>query len=496
MKILNNVYSVLCRLSAPIQKYKYIIFCTVALLGILPVIYISRYNFPAVDDYAYSMWVREVLMQGGSFFDAIVEAFNTDMYFMNRWQGLYISGFLLALQPAVFGLEYAWIGPVMLMLLMASSIYFFCDRVFFVLKIKDRAMKTWLAVLVTFYVIQCMQSPTEGIFWFNGAVNYTFFWCFVLINIALLLHCFYKENIGILMIMLPSVVSFIITGGNHVSAFLNIMICLFFAIFGFVKKQKKPTIAAVAALIVAVVCFIIVMTAPGTAIRQAELNKQSVIYTMAYSVWRLCIITGEYITVSFICFVLLITPVLWTVAKKLPKIEIIHVFVAVVMFLICECGIICVPYYAMGKIGDPRVQNIIFFTWIIGFVVIYTIVLAFLGRLTEWQLMPKAVALFCNNIAPIAGVVLIAYIFVMGNHTQLGTGAKAAKELFIGTPQQLIEEYKEREELAAQGETVFKPLTAKDTMVFMADLNASAEHWENYAFARYYGTESAAVDYK
>lgn len=495
MKILNNIYSVICRIAAPLHKHRYTIFCAVAMIMLLPVLYISRYNLPSVDDYAYSMWVREVLVQGGSFFDAVAEAFDTTMYFMNRWQGLYVSGFLLALQPAVFGLEYAWIGPVMLILLLFVSVYFLSDRVLFSLGIKEKSTKLWLAVLVTFYLIQCMNSPTEGLFWFNGAVNYTFFWCFVLINIALLLHCFNKKNVGPVMMIFPSVVSFIITGGNHVSAFLNIVICLFFTVYGFVKKHRKGTIASIAAFAVAVICFVIVMTAPGTAIRQAELNKQSVIYTMAYSVWRLLIVSGEYINVSFICLMLLITPVLWKLAKKMPKTEVIHIFWAVVMFLICECGIICVPYYAMGKIGDPRVQNIIFFTWIIGFLAIYAMILAFLGQITDWQIMPKAIQDFCINIAPVAGVVLICYICVMGNHQQLGTGFKATKELLLGTPQQLVEQYKEREELAAQGVTEFEPLKARDTMVFMADLNQSADHWENYAFARYYGIESAAVNY-
>ena len=495
MKVLNSIYSLLCRIAAPLQKYKYIIFCAVALMGMLPVLYISKYNLPAVDDYAYSMWVSEVLMAGGSFWDAIAEAYSTTMYFMTRWQGLYVSGFLLALQPAVFGLEYAWIGPVMLIVLIFASVYFLCNRIFFALKIKEKLTQFWLSVLVSFYLIQCMQSPTEGIFWFNGAVNYTFFWCFVLVNIVLLLHCFNKENVKLPMMLLPCVVSFIITGGNHVSAFLNILICVFFAVYGFAKKHRKGTVASIAALVVAIICFIIVMTAPGTAIRAAEYNKQSVIYTMAYSVWRLLIISGEYITVSFIGFVLLATPILWKMAKKLPQTEIIHIVYAVVMFLICECGIICVPYYAMGKIGDPRVQNIIFFTWMIGFIAIYTLVLRYIGQLTEWKAIPEVITEFGKNIAPIAGTVLICYIMVMGNHQQLGTGFKAAKELLVGTPQLLGQQYEERVNHAKSGVTVFQPLTARDTMVFMADLNQSPDHWENYSFARYYGVESAAVDY-
>ena len=141
MKILNNIYSVICRIAAPLQKHRYTIFCTAAVLMLLPVLYISRYNLPSVDDYAYSMWVREVLVQGGSFFDAVAEAFDTTMYFMNRWQGLYVSGFLLALQPAVFGLEYAWIGPVMLILLLFASVYFLSDRVLFSLGIKEKSTK-------------------------------------------------------------------------------------------------------------------------------------------------------------------------------------------------------------------------------------------------------------------------------------------------------------------------------------------------------------------
>ena len=86
-----------------------------------------------------------------------------------------------------------------------------------------------------------MPSGVEGLYWFNGAYNYTFFQILWLISITILIRVIRtqnKRNIGL--IALGCFLSFMISGGNHVSAFLNIII-LRFSIIIHLLKFFKPT---------------------------------------------------------------------------------------------------------------------------------------------------------------------------------------------------------------------------------------------------------------
>lgn len=96
-------------------------------------------------------------------------AWDTNVYYFENWQGLYVSGFLLAWQPAIFG--NAWYGVTLLCVLVPL---FFClyGACRCVVRRLDQAQKLlpWaLALLVCFAFIEGMPAPVEGLYWFNGA---------------------------------------------------------------------------------------------------------------------------------------------------------------------------------------------------------------------------------------------------------------------------------------------------------------------------------------
>lgn len=164
------------------------VFCWLIIIGILvsylPLIYICRYNCPSADDYNYAINTFRVWNETHSVWAVLKEAVHTSIYFWNHWQGLYISAFLLALQPAVFGTKwYALTGIIMLVLIVGSTLifsnYFICR----LLK-RNRLEGMTIGMAVSFMMIQFMPSSVEGIYWFNGAVNYGFFFAVLLIYIC------------------------------------------------------------------------------------------------------------------------------------------------------------------------------------------------------------------------------------------------------------------------------------------------------------------------
>ena len=71
---------------------------------LLPAIILAFYARPSADDYVYAARTHAVVQQyGADWLRLLAAAWDTTVYFFQNWQGLYVSGFVLALQPAIFG---------------------------------------------------------------------------------------------------------------------------------------------------------------------------------------------------------------------------------------------------------------------------------------------------------------------------------------------------------------------------------------------------------
>ena len=71
--------------------------------SIIPLLMISFYNHPSADDFAYAVETHMVWKSTRNIFLVLRQAVATSVKYWNRWQGLYTSAFLLALEPGIFG---------------------------------------------------------------------------------------------------------------------------------------------------------------------------------------------------------------------------------------------------------------------------------------------------------------------------------------------------------------------------------------------------------
>ena len=232
MKILNKI-----------NKNEIIIMC-ICVIIILPLFIISIYNRPSADDYDYSFLTHQVIQNKGNIFELIKAAWNTNINFYNSWQGLYSSAFILSLQPGIFGTNYYAYTT-----LIVSSIAYLCLLISIHILNKHFMQKSFLfsitASTVALTIIMLfLPSPTEGLYWYNGSMNYMPFIFLNILNISLVFEMVTTLNVRKknILLFVTIFLSFIISGGNHVTSFENILLLLTGIVLCIKKRHFKKNI--------------------------------------------------------------------------------------------------------------------------------------------------------------------------------------------------------------------------------------------------------------
>ena len=187
-----------------------------------------------------------------------------------RLTGLSVSGFLLAWQPAIFG--NAWYGVTLLCVLVPL---FFClyGACRCVVRRLDQAQKLlpWaLALLVCFAFIEGMPAPVEGLYWFNGAMNYLPYFSLAVLNAGLAFALCFADKLPtrrkFFYAAAGCVCSLVIGGGHQVAGLLNVLVLLLAAALCAVSRRNFWQVPALAA---AMAGLLLNVLAPGTQVRTA-----------------------------------------------------------------------------------------------------------------------------------------------------------------------------------------------------------------------------------
>ena len=479
------------------KKFTKAVVAVLCMASILPLLIISFYAVPAADDLSYGYNVHSVVSSHGfDVFQIFGRAIRTAKEFYFTWQGTYSGSLVMALQPAGFGLKFAFLGPVIIFICLFAAVWVLVRSLFDFFAPEEKGLRKYVALVLFFYFTQCLPDLTEGFYWFNGAAYYGIFWSLAVISLCLTAKMRINKKIKALPLFASAVAAFVIAGGNQVSAFMYILIGIAALVLAVVLKDRKTAFVWALCIAVAVIGLAVVLTAPGTAVRQASVSKQSIPVTIIYAVYRFFIISQEYMTLSFFALLVVLTPVLYKVVSHIKSIKLWHICAAAVMFYTVICGMICVPYYAMGNWGDGRLQNIVFYTYIIFAILLYTMIIGFIAsnvsvkedfRLPGWfKMFYPALAAFC-----------IVFILFFGNFRNMGSTAVVAGELLSGTPQSVREQFCNREKIierSDKGDVVVPAYTSVGSVLLKTDISSDRNNWENAAMARYYGVNSIAVE--
>ena len=238
---------------------------------LLPVLVLAVFARPSADDFIYAARTHAVVQQYGLDLARLLRAaWDTNVYYYENWQGLYVSGFTLAFQPAIFGNKYYGVTLVCVLLPLFFCLYGLARCVVLRLDPAQRRLPWALALLLTFAFIEGMPAPVEGLYWFNGAMNYLPYFSLAVLNAGLAFALCFADKLPtrrkFFYAAAGCVCSLVIGGGHQVAGLLNMLVLLLAAALCAVRRRNFWQAPALAA---AMAGLLLNVLAPGTQVRTA-----------------------------------------------------------------------------------------------------------------------------------------------------------------------------------------------------------------------------------
>lgn len=460
-------------------------------IAILPLLVLGKYNRPSADDYSYSANTYATLSNGGTIIDILKTALDEDINAYKTWQGLYVSAFVLALQPGIFGEQYYALTTPILMIIMGLSLYI-ALRIIGKRFAGDSKLSLFYAIVLVGIIVAGMPSALEGLYWYNGAMNYLPFVFLAILNLALIVEYYFSGRVRWAVISI--VISFIISGGNHVSAFFNILMLTIAIIICTCKKKY----AAYATWISAIIGFIIMYKAPGTKIRADLFEKRTVIETLIEAVVHSIKEMGGWFNIQLVCIILFFLPCMLKIVRNNKNIKlVINPICIYITCYIVLIGLYCVPYYAMGYFGAGRLKNVIWVAFLTLLLISISYTLCWLnnkhfGFIENVQLLDWGKAVYRKCV-----LLIILGCCLFGNYGDNSTSnsMEALDELATtGVAKQYAVEMDARyyELKHSTSDTLyFKELTCEPKLLVFSKIGDDFWEWPNPNVTSYYGKKVA-----
>jgi len=338
------------------------------LASLVPIGMVSAYDRMNCDDYDYSVPTRASVRTDGSIVDLLSAAGQVVRETYENWQGTYSAVFLFSLQPAICGQGWYAVTPWVLISTLVFGLGCLAYAVFVVALRMDR--RVWLLVwmLASILCVQFPRDPSEGFFWYNGGMFYTFFFGLLLVWLGLAVDLANRERPsrvgtvlrGFALILLSA----IIAGGNYPTALLLGILLVGFLVWSALNRKAFLPILS---LSFAVFCagFAVNILAPGNSVRQALLEQQSPIQAVISAIAGTPVrLFGQILRHPGILALLLLVwaPLSAVLVQNSTRKFRYPLLVPVVSFL-WLAAMFTPSYYAMGNAGSYRLWNIVMFAF-------------------------------------------------------------------------------------------------------------------------------------
>ena len=466
-------------------KNKWLLIAFFAILSMLPLLFISIYSRPSADDYGYSKHVVGMINSGNyNIFSLILEAIKVDIFMWKTSDGPFLSQIIMTLQPGIWGEHYYGIGAIVLVLLSGLLLFFTFKNLCKLFGVSSKYSICY-ALLVLSLFLNNVPAINEGIYWFDGAWNYTPFIFLILLNVSLVLNQMKLDSKGFVGVCL---LAFISSGGNFIVTYANVLITFTLAVYALIIKKRKFVMPFVFAL----VGFLIEFFAPGTNVRVGDsFSTQSIIGTILMSVKGAYAYLSIWMKIEWIFMMIMICIVIillksggeLRISEIKCRINPVWFYVYTIGFMV---ALLCLPYYATGGTPSPRILNVVWFMFMImsGVSVAYTFV---------WCMVKKADATGAGIVKPgsefVMAVLMIVCVFGICFHND-SNSITALRELGDGTAKTYASECDERYERMSNAslgdELETAPLTYSK-IIYFADLSENSDDWQNKSWKEYYG---------
>lgn len=482
--------------------------CIGILVLLVPVFLIAVYARPSADDFIYARATHAVVQQYGADWPRLIQAaLDADLYFYNNWQGLYVSGFLLALQPAIFGGRWYGLTIVFVAAMLFLGLLALARAVTRRLVPESRGAAPFLAMVLTFAMIEGMPNQVESLYWYNGAMNYLPFFALSLGVAALVISLMPGGSLcparaRPLRVVISCALCLLIGGGHHVVILLTLML-LAFALAWFARRRAFWPAAPLAACLAGLY---LNMSSPGTAVRMSGFSAASLPEAVIKSLVLSALSILRWLDLPLVCLLLLLTPLLLDLVRS-PALEdkaFRFPWLIPAATFVLVWGMIWLPSYTMGGIGPGRLINVVWMVFLLGTVASWAVFLGWLSRARALPVGDAVTRAAGKGRRPaLIAAVLVLCMASIGGHTvkegldnRFATSLEAAWELVNGTPQAYAAAMDEREGILSDpsvSDAVIRPLTEEERpgLLYFSDITPGPDGW---GLTEYYGKDSVYVE--
>ena len=467
-------------------------------LSLVPLFIISFYNHSSADDYAYGIITRHAWENSHNVLLLLQAAGQQVAKTYLTWQGTYAAVALFALQPAVFGEGcYVVVTWILVTVFVLSNFFFF--RVLFGRIGGRNDIGDILFGITTILSMQTLPHALQSFFWWNGASYYTLFYSLMLIQTAIFAEVLFRGSWKRRQLITALLLGMIISGGNFVSALVNMEITVFLVLICIWKRRKAlaGTLAVAAATLAGL---LISVLAPGNQFRMAEEATESPLPAIGQSFMMAYRYMHEWTTPLLILAMLRALPFLWRFHRDnyQKEYDISLLFLVIVLFAVFASSF-TPTIYATEQEGPRRVQNIRYFLWILMCIMAESVAVGKVQKLlvrsaSKESILDQIERAFSRGLVSFFAGILVCILLCVSddilpkeNRNTL-TSVSAARSLMIGEAQKFDAEMDERIRLLnsdAQHVTL-QPPEDRPEVLYYFDITNNINDWSNVAMADFY----------
>ena len=495
------------KLSEWITPKRLAIFLTIIyLVSLIPLLWISFYNYPSADDYSIGSNCRQMWVSSHNVFAVlwagVVRAVEDWLY----WMGYFTSNFLMALPPNVFGERFYVLTAWIMLSMLSLSTWYLLKNIFVKVFHVDKDISHCIIMFMLFITVQCMVGRVEAFYWYAGAANYMLIHSLSLFFYGLLIAAIYdKGKKRVFDLVSACILGFLVGGGNQMTA-LNVAIVMLVVIgFGIAYRKWKEYKYMLIPIGCALFGFVLNVAAPGNWVRAEGTDGMNPIKAVMVSFYYcLDCCMDEWTGWPVLLFIIVLIPLFWKAVQK-TQFSFSYPLVVVLFGYCLISAMLTPPLFAVGNIESARLQALTFTMYILvltlceGYIVGYIRRrLSIIGHKEDKTVQITGKKFTASEIWCIAGCILffgMASVLTIIPEPYYFTASSAMTDLMNGSAKAYGDVLKGRMELYNSGEknVVVQPLPAQPELLYFSDIKETPEDWENKGLCRFYGLESVVV---
>ncbi|MEG1776009.1 MAG: hypothetical protein RR367_05860 [Clostridia bacterium] len=380
-------------------------------LMLLPLVIIALYNYPADDDFAFTLKAADAWLHTGSLWEALKAIWLKTVEIYETWQGNFVSTFFFGLTPMVFDIRLYFLSSWFLLALLCLSVGYLVKGVTGVLLHAGRAAFWIVYTAVLVLVLQFMPGIGYSVYWHNGGM-YTVAACTLMqaLGLSIRLCAPQTRKRALLRGALLTLCGFMLGGSFYGPALGAFVLLLLLTVAAHVKKAPNRW-ALLCALCFFLLSFAISAAAPGVALRQERTGDTvSPLRTVLTAMLDSFDLAGGWLSPQLLGMLLLLLPTLWKPLKE-SRFSFRFPFWFFVMFYGLFASALAPGIYTGFGYATERYLNVLYFYFLIAVIASALYAQGALIRLLERRRERKTeghLLLACENLGQRFGALYLA----------------------------------------------------------------------------------------